>query len=235
MLQQLLNEHNRRGREPMTFSPGGDWLAAGKTSGFVLWDLGLVAESSPADGVPLPGTTSGQDFGMAFALGTISAIAFNPDGQTLATGDLQAGIILHETRSGAQILELESSHRGAIAGLAFNLEGDTLFSIGVDGQIILWDVAANSPTFGQPYGPPIVGPQLRNFPPISFSLDNRRLAAGKRDGSIILWNLDFDSWRSLACWRAGRNLTQEEWRQFFGEEPYHQTCPELPAGRLVQE
>jgi WD40 repeat protein len=32
----------------------------------------------------------------------------------------------------------------------------------------------------------------------------------------------------LACDRLTRNLTQEEWRLYFGEEPYRVTCPNLP-------
>ena len=35
---------------------------------------------------------------------------------------------------------------------------------------------------------------------------------------------------AIACRRAGRNLTCEEWRRFVGEEPYTATCPELPPG-----
>ncbi len=28
-----------------------------------------------------------------------------------------------------------------------------------------------------------------------------------------------------ACSRLPRNLTQEEWRRFLGDAPYHETCP----------
>ena len=31
-----------------------------------------------------------------------------------------------------------------------------------------------------------------------------------------------------ACAEAGRNLTQAEWAQFVGPEPYELTCPSLP-------
>lgn len=37
----------------------------------------------------------------------------------------------------------------------------------------------------------------------------------------------------LACRTAGRNLTQEEWNQYFREEPYRKTCEHLPSGRGV--
>ena len=44
-----------------------------------------------------------------------------------------------------------------------------------------------------------------------------------------------------ACARLSRNLTREEWKQHFGDEPYRATCPRLPAapwkrseGRAIQ-
>lgn len=38
------------------------------------------------------------------------------------------------------------------------------------------------------------------------------------------------SWKRAACRIANRNLTQQEWRQYFGDLPYHKTCPALPTG-----
>jgi WD40 repeat protein len=120
-------------------------------------------------------------------------------------------------------------HTDTVIGLTFSDDGDILVSIGLDGQIIFWNVDANSPNFGQPIASPIAGPKLTMsvLPNISFSLDGRKLAVLKPDGSILLWDIDIDSWQSLACQRAGRNLTQGEWRRFFGDEPYHVTCPDL--------
>ncbi len=39
------------------------------------------------------------------------------------------------------------------------------------------------------------------------------------------------NWVDAACARLTRNLTQEEWVQYFPQGvPYHQTCPNLPVG-----
>jgi hypothetical protein len=48
------------------------------------------------------------------------------------------------------------------------------------------------------------------------------------DGIARLW-----IWRSgdlivEAQARLTRNLTQTEWQQYLGEEPYRKTCPNLP-------
>jgi WD40 repeat protein len=204
-----------------------------------MWDLGSIAESNFVDGVPLPGTMPEQDIGRAFDFGTYhtaigfgtypAAIAIDQDVQTLAAGFNDGKIILLDVPSGAQLPELRSLHTDTVIGLSFSDDGSILVSVGLDGQIIFWNVDASSPNFGQPIASPIAGPKLTMtfLPNISFSLDRRKLAVLKPDGSILLWTIDIDSWRSLACQRAGRNLTQEEWRHFFGDEPYHMTCPDL--------
>lgn len=63
---------------------------------------------------------------------------------------------------------------------------------------------------------------------LSFSPNGDKLVAVFRDGRVFKWEMDLESWLELACQRANRNLTQEEWGQFFGDEPYRATCPNLP-------
>jgi hypothetical protein len=57
------------------------------------------------------------------------------------------------------------------------------------------------------------------------------LASGSSDNDIVLWNVDFEVWKSHACHVANRNLTQAEWNQFIGSDvPYQRSCPDLPPG-----
>ena len=44
----------------------------------------------------------------------------------------------------------------------------------------------------------------------------------------MLWNLGPGSWKARACSISNRNLTFEEWKQYFEDEPYHKTCEDLP-------
>jgi WD40 repeat protein len=50
-----------------------------------------------------------------------------------------------------------------------------------------------------------------------------------RDGLVVSWNFNIDSWQSLACQMANRNLTHSEWKQFMGSTPYSKICPGLPG------
>lgn len=64
---------------------------------------------------------------------------------------------------------------------------------------------------------------------IFFSSDGNTLISASRN-EVILWDVNSDSWIEKACRIAGRNFTQEEWKQFVGEEvPYHLTCEEFSA------
>jgi WD40 repeat protein len=65
----------------------------------------------------------------------------------------------------------------------------------------------------------------------AYSADGRRFATAGVDGSVRIWLVHGDDLAAEACRRIGRNLSDEEWRRHFGDEPYPETCPGLPRGR----
>jgi hypothetical protein len=67
---------------------------------------------------------------------------------------------------------------------------------------------------------------------VAFSPDGKTIAAGFGTlgvGGVALWDVDLDSWQGLAGTIANRNFTRTEWRQYFPEEPYRPTFPDLPV------
>jgi hypothetical protein len=66
---------------------------------------------------------------------------------------------------------------------------------------------------------------------VAFSPNGKMLATGDSEGRVILWYLDIELWKELACRTANRNLTPSEWAQYLGNEPYYKTCSNLPEGR----
>jgi hypothetical protein len=63
-----------------------------------------------------------------------------------------------------------------------------------------------------------------NVSAIAMSFDAKRAASGHIDGTLRLWNISVDSWTSLACRLANRNMTDAEWKAHF-RDAYRQTCP----------
>ena len=50
-----------------------------------------------------------------------------------------------------------------------------------------------------------------------------------RDGAVYTWDTLPESWVAAACAIAGRNLTEEEWRDAFGDRAYRPSCPDEEA------
>jgi hypothetical protein len=61
---------------------------------------------------------------------------------------------------------------------------------------------------------------------IALSADGRRIASASIDHSVRLLDWHPDDLFAAACVRLRRNLTEREWREYLGDEPYRQTCPD---------
>lgn len=153
--------------------------------------------------------------------GSVNALAFSPDNNLLASGGYDNTIFLWNVNNRTRYAGPLHAHNGYIEDLKFRPpDGRMLASVGADDKIILWDVET-----ARPYAP-LHAPD--GCSRLAFSPDGKRLACNSHK-DIIVWQLDFDSWKTIACRKANRNLTQEEWVQYFSDEPYRRTCPELPS------
>ncbi len=109
----------------------------------------------------------------------VSALAFSPDGQVLATGDYSWTVHLWDARTGAMIGRPFSTG-GIVVALAFSSEGRML-AAGTAApsvnQALLWDVGT-----GQARGDPVAFGGWAGV--LAFSSDNTELAVGSNDGSV---------------------------------------------------
>jgi len=69
-----------------------------------------------------------------------------------------------------------------VSGVVYSLDGKMLVSAGVDGSILLWDVAT-----GKTIGQPLTG-HTDLVSSLAFSPDGSLLASGSGDGNIVLWD-----------------------------------------------
>jgi WD40 repeat protein/serine/threonine protein kinase len=199
----------------VAFSPNGRLLVSGGNDDrVILWDLTPVLDN-PFTGRPLAQPLIGHT-------NWVLAVAFSPDGQLLASAGSDLGVMLWDVASGQSLGLPLSGHTSQIRALAFSPDGRLLVSAGEDNRIIVWDVASRRPVYR------IENAHTGGVYALAFSPDGRTIASAGADEQVILWNVDIANWQQQACAIANRNLTQAEWEQFFGDEPYHQTCPAIP-------
>jgi WD40 repeat protein len=160
--------------------------------------------------------------------GAVVSVAASPVEQMLASAGRDGKIILWNLATGQPIKTLLQARPGTVWQVAFSPNGRTLASAGCaqvtargnceHGEIRLWDL----PTSRQ-LGQSFVGHHDVAWT-IAFSPDGKKLASSSRDGTIIVWDLDLDSWIKRACDIANRNLAEAEWQLYLGDEAYHATC-----------
>ena len=58
-----------------------------------------------------------------------------------------------------------------------------------------------------------------------YSPDEKFFVTASGDGFAQVWAAELDAMIGVACQRLRRNLTREEWRQYFGSKKSAETCP----------
>lgn len=205
----------------VAFSPDSTRLVTAGDDGTAhLWRL----DEADAAAVPLAGHG-----------GRVTAVGFVPGGRRLITaGKDRVARAWDLTREAPTSVELRGHEKGeairteeGISSLRVSADGRRLVTVGDDKSALVWnlDDLAAEPIV---HGSRAEGPRCEINSAV-FTPDNRWLIAGCDDGTIRSWSLDLDDLIELAGRTAGRNLTIEEWRQYFPGQDYRPVFPKLPT------
>ncbi len=146
--------------EPTSYRPGAVWHRQRQATGHR--DTGNGEKPSP-EGRPV-----------------VLALAYSPDGSTLASAGDDAVVLLRDLASGRTIGRLEG-HRDAISCLAFSPDGKTLATGSYDHTLKLWDVASGREKLE------LVGHTNWVFA-VAFSPDGSSLASAGHDKTVRVWD-----------------------------------------------
>ena len=197
----------------MAYSPDGTTMAAGYSDGTIrLWDLAshrlIGAATWGAAPLALAFTSGGRALQVAddVAVGTwnlsnrariaalpltgaggATAVAFSPDGTTLATGDANGNIRLWNTATRQETGVPMSSDTQPVDAVAFSPDGTLVAAASSDGNVQLWSAATQ-----QEAGSALVA-STAEVDALAFSPDGKTLATGGRDGAARLWDVSTGS------------------------------------------
>ncbi len=87
-----------------------------------------------------------------------------------------------------------------------------------DGSVSLWDA-----TTGELLGTVVM--PVRATATADFAADGRSAVIVSPFAGVYVWDTSLDHALEFACRLAGRDLTQVEWQESFGDRPYEETCP----------
>jgi WD40 repeat protein len=243
----------------VSFSPNGKLIASGSADGTVIiWDV----DSQQPVGQPLRGHTNEIIYGVRFSpdgkliastgydntvilwnvntrqpegqplvghSNIVWRLSFSLDGKQLISGDWDGTIILWDIANQQMIGQPLHGHDGGIAGLDFSPNGKYLISGDFSwhkGSLVLWDIETQKP-IGQPIK------AYKFLQEVAFSPDGKMAVSCGQNNDITLWDTDPQSWYQKACRIARRNLTLEEWQNYFPNEPYQKTCSQQVSGEAL--
>lgn len=189
--------------ESVAFSPDGQYAISGDAIGnAIVWEA-----------------MTGKEISSTFLDGPVYESAFSPDGKYVVTG---GGILsrVWNPMDGKEIASI--THNGTVLSEAFSPDGKFVIS-GDDKTARIWDAMTGVEAARFTHD------TLVSF--VEFSPDGKYALSGGYDRTARVWSWRTDDLIQNACDNLPRNLYEDEWKIYLGDEDYQEICPGLQTAR----
>lgn len=181
-------------------------------------DGSMIALSALDGGTEIRDVRSGRLVKRLPTEGLSRSVAFSPDGRMLAVGQFDGDGQLYSTETWTPLGRRLEAHTQRISNAEFSHDGRTLATSSADGTAQLWDVETQEP----------IGSSLTvepdTFVSMALSPDGKRLFAVSTGSHGVRLQADPQVWRRQACFVAGRELSEREWKDALPERKYRAVC-----------
>jgi WD40 repeat protein len=153
----------------------------------------------------------------------VKSVAFSPDGTKVAAGSddqfSPSGYArVFDAVTGTEISRLD--HNGPVNAVTFSPDGTKVATGSDDHSTRVFDPATGTEISRLDHNGAVNA--------VTFSPDGTRVATGSDDHIARVWCNDRSQLIEQAMSRLTRNLTQQEWRNYFRVQPYRKTRADLP-------
>lgn len=149
----------------------------------------------------------------------ITQVKWSPNERYIASASWDKTVRIWSAKTGEEFRVLR--HRDDVESLRWHPNGSMLLSGSRDGTARVWNVDTGQEVF-----------TIRDDE-IDYGTWGEWDSNGTRLflvlGNVVqVYDTRIDELISQACSRVGRNMSQADWRLYFPDQPYRQTCPNLP-------
>ncbi|WP_434415001.1 WD40 repeat domain-containing protein [Nannocystis pusilla] len=167
-------DDSRRPLPPRSLDPGAAAAA-------VSVDRARAALAVP-DGARLIDLADGTSRPLTGHRGSVTALAFSPDGQLLATGAADRTARLYRTGDPSAAPRELGPHSGSVTVLAFAPDGQRLATGSWDRRVRIWPLDGGAPTILEEHSGPVRA--------LAWRPDGAALATASDDATVRVWPLD---------------------------------------------
>lgn len=156
----------------------------------------------------------------SFGGNQVRALDFSPDQRYLAAG-MRDGSVKVLSANGRSVIASLFGPRARVSAIEFSPDGKFLVAASNDGNVYLWNTLNWN-------AEPIVFTENRGFVlSLCWNRNSKYFYSGSVDYPRMVGRpTDLDEMASDFCSLLTRNMTREEWNQYYGEDlPYRESCP----------